>query len=54
VHFIERAVGNGRGMLYATGCEGLYYLSSVDHVPENWGQEAKDGYRVIFLCKQDH
>jgi hypothetical protein len=47
-------VGNGLGKLYATGCEGIYYLSRVDHVPEKWEQEAKDGYRFIFLCKQEN
>jgi hypothetical protein len=35
-------VGNGLGKLYTTGCEGLYYLSRVDHVPEMWGQEEKN------------
>ena len=49
---LKPTVGNGLGKLYATGCEVLYYLSRVDHVLENWGQEAKDGYQFIFLCKQ--
>jgi len=28
-----------------------YYLSMVDHIQENKGQEAKNGYREVFLCQ---
>jgi len=30
--YLKRTLGNGLGNLYETGCDGLYYLSRVDHV----------------------
>ena len=30
-----------------------YCLCRGDHVAENEGQEAKNGYREVFLCKYD-
>jgi predicted methyltransferase len=31
---LKHTLGKGLGKLYATGCDGLYCLSRVDHVPK--------------------
>jgi len=50
---LKHTLGNGLGKVYVTGCEGLTVGVGLIML-KNQGQEAKNGYLEVFLCKQDH
>jgi len=56
VHYLKRTLGNGLGKLYATGCDGLYYFSRVDHVRKSRDKKQRTeigNYSFVYRTIKD-